>query len=149
MLRVAGFAFGVKLAIYAGREPSVALTVADDGAKCECGCGEFAQPGARHASERHARRSKRSVIAPVPLPAGDVGTLCAMSESDAHRVWVVKATVYGLDGFFSYHGALPEPGDIIDVTPDMGETLSLRVSHVDPDGQDHQIRASEINLAPA
>jgi len=60
-------------------------------------------------------------------------------------VWTVRAEGHDLDGFCTYAGDLPVPGDVIDVRQNItGKTFKARVTGVDPEGPDRHIDAVEI-----
>jgi hypothetical protein len=65
--------------------------------------------------------------------------------ADLPPVWTVRAEGHEHDGFCTYAGDLPEPGDVIDVRQNItGKTFRARVTRVDPEGPDRHIAAAEI-----
>jgi hypothetical protein len=60
-------------------------------------------------------------------------------------VWTVRAEGHELDGYCTYMGDVPDPGDVIDVRQNItGLTFKARVTRVEPDGPDRHIAAVEI-----
>jgi hypothetical protein len=65
--------------------------------------------------------------------------------TDLPPVWTVRAEGHELDGFCTYAGDLPAPGDVIEVRQNItGKTFRARVTRVDPEGPDRHIAAAEI-----
>jgi hypothetical protein len=61
-------------------------------------------------------------------------------------VWRVRAEGHELDGYCTYKGDVPEPGDVIDVRQNVtGLTFKARVTRVEHDGPDRHIAAVDID----
>jgi hypothetical protein len=65
--------------------------------------------------------------------------------SDPPPVWTVRAEGHELDGYCTYAGHAPEPGDIIEVRQNItGLLFKARVTRVEAAGPDRHIAAVEI-----
>jgi hypothetical protein len=61
-------------------------------------------------------------------------------------VWTVRAEGHELDGYCTYMGHVPEPGDVIEVRQNLtGSTFRARVTRVEPEGPDRHIAAVEVS----